>query len=81
MLTIQNTTENNITIENITSYPESITWFSLNKELEPNQEGRFDLKGSFSNQLKSEQINEEITITYTQNGLTKTEKTTCSGLV
>lgn len=81
MLRIQNTTENNITIENITSYPTPSTWSSLNEELEPNQIGRFDLKGSFTSQIKSEQLNEEIIITYTQNGQTKTEKTTCSGIV
>ncbi|MFH1895051.1 MAG: hypothetical protein ABIJ74_00510 [archaeon] len=76
LLMIQNATPNDITIESITGSPNELTWDKAMPELLKSETGSFSLRGSFP-----EQLNEKITITYNQNGLTKSEKTTCSGKI
>lgn len=76
-LRIQNTTPFEVTINSFTGNPLPISWQNAeDATLLRTDSKTFTLKGTFTGQL-----NEEISIKYTANGETKTEKTTCTGTI
>ena len=79
-LTVKNTNPNAITINSFTGSPDPLTWVYGGSVLAKTDENTFLLEktsGTFSGN-----ITEDITINYTvTGGITKDEKTTCSGTV